>query len=65
MELSKEAIKEFQDIYYKEFGREISDQEAQELGGNLLSLFRIVYHPLPKGDKRNQRDNNSNDSEQT
>jgi len=37
MRLSKEAIKEFKEIYEKEFGETISDQKAQELGQNLIS----------------------------
>jgi len=31
MKLSKDAIKEFKQIYYKEFGERISDDEAQEM----------------------------------
>ena len=48
MRLSKEAIKEFKYIYYKEFGERISDQEAQEMGANLLSLFKIIYRSTPE-----------------
>lgn len=47
MRLSKKAIKEFKEIYYKEFGRTISDEEAQEKGQSLLSLFKIIYRPIP------------------
>jgi hypothetical protein len=36
MSLSKEAIEEFEEIYYQEFGEKISEQEAQELGEGLL-----------------------------
>ncbi|MCD6297730.1 MAG: hypothetical protein J7M30_11300 [Deltaproteobacteria bacterium] len=59
MRLSKEAIKEFKEIYYKEFGEKISDQEAQEMGGNLISLFKIIYHPIPGAGKRNPEDKNN------
>ena len=54
MRLSKEAIEEFKRIYYKEFGKVLSDEEAQEKGQNLLSLFKIIYRsiPLDKKDKK-------------
>lgn len=48
MGLNKEAIEEFKDIYYREFGKIISDEEAQEMGQNLLSLFKIIYRPIPE-----------------
>lgn len=47
MALSKEAIQEFKEIYLKEFKEEISDEKAQELGQNLIDLFRIIYRPIP------------------
>ena len=53
MRLSKEAIKEFKDIYYQEFREEISDEEAQEMCESLLSLFKIIYRPIPE-DKDNK-----------
>ncbi len=51
MGLSKEAIEEFKDIYREEFKEEISDAEAQELGQSLISLFRIIYRPIPENGK--------------
>jgi len=59
MRLSKEAIKEFMDIYYKEFGERISDKEAQELGASLLSLFKIIYRPIPETGEQNPKDKNN------
>jgi len=59
MGLSKEAIKEFKEIYYKEFEEKISDQEAQEMGGNLISLFKIIYRPIPEAGKQNPEDKNN------
>ena len=47
--LSKEAIDEFKAIYRKEFGEEVSDAEAGELGESLISLFKVIYRPIPKG----------------
>jgi len=51
MALSKEAIDEFKAIYKKEFSEDISDDKAQELGENLISLFRIIYRPIPNNIK--------------
>jgi flagellin-specific chaperone FliS len=55
MRLSKEAIEEFKQIYERGYGKTISDEKAQELGQNLLSLFKIIYRPIPsdKDDKQN------------
>lgn len=52
MELSKEAIEEYKQIYKEKFGEEISDEEAREQGENLISLFRVIYHPIPGKDYR-------------
>jgi hypothetical protein len=48
MSLSEEAIKEFKEVYFREFGKKISDEEAQEIGQNLLSLFKIIYRTIPE-----------------
>jgi len=48
MQLSKEAIEEFQKIYKKEFGKEISYKEAYEKGMRLITLMEIVYRPIKK-----------------
>ena len=51
MRLSKEAIREFRDAYYEEFGERISDAEAEEMGENLLFLFDLIYRPIPGASK--------------
>ena len=48
MKLSKKAINEFKEIYFHEFGQQITDEEAQELGSNLISLFKIICRPIPE-----------------
>jgi len=63
MRLSKEAIKEFKKIYYGEFGETISEKEAQEMGANLLSLFRMIYRPVPEVGEQNPEDKNNKRSE--
>jgi len=61
MRLNKEAIKEFKKIYYKEFGEKISGPEAQEMGANLLSLFKIIYRPISKTDQSNDANESNKD----
>lgn len=46
--ISETAIKEFKELYLAEFGEKISDEQAVELGTNLLSLFNKIYRPLKK-----------------
>jgi flagellin-specific chaperone FliS len=61
MRLSKEAIEEFKGIYKKEFGKTISDEKAQELGQNLLSLFKIICRAIPSDkDYRQNAENQVN-----
>lgn len=43
MQLSRETIEEFRQIYKEEFGEEISDREAHELGSNLISLYKTLW----------------------
>lgn len=41
--LNQLAIQEFKKIYFKKFGKNISDQEALELGIKLINLYKIIY----------------------
>jgi hypothetical protein len=52
MSLSKKAIEEFEEIYKKEFGEEISDTQARDMVENLIELFKIIYRPLLGNKKR-------------
>ncbi|KKQ85184.1 MAG: hypothetical protein UT08_C0009G0018 [Candidatus Woesebacteria bacterium GW2011_GWB1_38_8] len=47
--LSRQAIDEYKAIYKKEYGKDITDAEAEEQGMKLLRLFKIIYRPIPKG----------------
>ena len=40
--LKEEDIKEFQQIYKRQFGKEISSKEALEQGTKLVSLMKIL-----------------------
>ncbi len=46
MKLSKKAIEEFKKICKKEYGTEISDEQAQREGKRLLKLFQVTYKPI-------------------
>ena len=46
--LPKEAILEYQAIYKKVFGKEISYEQALEKGTNLIRLFQLIYRPIPR-----------------
>lgn len=48
MQLDNAAIKEFQEIYNKEFGEEITEIEAEEMGGKLVNLMALIYKPIKK-----------------
>ena len=45
MKLSRKAIDEFKAIYREEFGKEISDDTAQEMGLGLLKLLKLLLTP--------------------
>lgn len=46
--LPDEAIEEFKEIYKREFGEELSAEEARRRAENLVGLFGAVYTPISK-----------------
>lgn len=52
MLLSKEDIEKFKRIYRKNEGKDVSDKKARELAGSLILMFKAIYHPIPKKDKK-------------
>jgi len=48
--ISKKALKEFKEIYQKEFDIELSDKDALEKAIKLLNLMKAVYKPMLKDD---------------
>jgi len=48
MTLSMKAVAEFKRIYQMQFGIELTDQEANTKGRELLELFQIFSNPIPK-----------------
>lgn len=49
MKFSKKAITEFIEIYKLEYGIDLSDDEAQTVALNFLSLIKAIYLPMKKG----------------
>jgi len=49
MKLSKKTIKEFKEIYKKEFNQDIDNATAHKVARNLLLFFKVVYNtPINK-----------------
>ena len=46
-QLSREAIDEFKAIYQEEFGKSLTDDEAQEIALRLLRFFGNLNQPAP------------------
>lgn len=45
MKLSKEAMDEFKQIYKKEFGEDLNNEEILDLATQLITLFQVTYRP--------------------
>lgn len=48
--LSKEAILEYQKIYKKQYGKEISYEQALDQGTKLLRLVELIYKPMTEAE---------------
>ena len=48
--LSDEQIKQFQILYKKRFGKEISREEAYEQGAKLIRLIELIYKPMTEAE---------------
>lgn len=46
--LSEQSIEKYREIYRKEFGEDISLEDAAEQAQRLLNLARVVCQPMPK-----------------
>jgi len=55
MSLSKERIEEFKAIFKKEYGKELSDQEAYESATNLMNFAEVLYECAKKDYLRKQQ----------
>lgn len=48
MQLSTEAITNFQKIYLDRFGVKLSNDEANRKGLELMEFIAMIYKPIPK-----------------
>ncbi|PIR42207.1 hypothetical protein CO058_02105 [candidate division WWE3 bacterium CG_4_9_14_0_2_um_filter_35_11] len=47
MRLSKKAIDDFKIIYFEEFKVELTNEEANVKGLELLNFIKLIYKPMP------------------
>lgn len=47
IEVTPEYLEKFKEIYEKESGEKISDEEALEMAQRVLTFFSLIYRPLP------------------
>jgi hypothetical protein len=50
MSISDTHIAEFQALYKRRFGREISKEDASAKGAQLLRLMSLIYRPMTKAE---------------
>jgi hypothetical protein len=48
MEISQEAKTELKQVYLKQTGDLLTDQEAEAMAQDLFYLFEVIYRPLPR-----------------
>lgn len=48
MNFSSQSIKQLQELYLKRYGMDLSEEGANNLGAELVSLFKLIYKPIPK-----------------
>lgn len=51
MFLPDEAVKEFKEIYEKEFNEKLTDGEYRIRAENFLRLMALITKPIPKNEK--------------
>lgn len=65
--LSAEQVKQFQVLYERRFGRQISERQAYDMGMKLVTLFKLTCTAQGKAQKKrnegNQHDKETNSEE--
>ena len=56
--LPKEAIEEFKKLYAKNYGTELSDEEATRRANNLVALYGAVYGNAQTGQTEQNNSHN-------
>jgi hypothetical protein len=46
--ISETALKEFKEVYFEEYGAELSDSEAADLAINFLTFMNAIHRPVKK-----------------
>jgi hypothetical protein len=52
MKLSRGAINELKEIYRKDYGVMLSDEQSTEIASSFFHLMKITYKPIPKDDEK-------------
>lgn len=52
-QLSQEAIDSFKSLYLKHEGVELSDEQANTKGLEILEMMKVVYRDIPKNEYEN------------
>jgi hypothetical protein len=55
MRLTPESIREFRDVIFAEYGKEISEQEAEIQGQNLLTFLQVIFNQNDYDESKRQR----------
>ncbi|NCO05345.1 MAG: hypothetical protein GW939_04350 [Candidatus Magasanikbacteria bacterium] len=48
MQFTKEQIESFKALYKKEFGEELTDEQAQVEAGDLIDMLKVVCKPVKR-----------------
>jgi len=51
--ISEEAVKEFKEIWKKQYHQNIGEEEAVIMATRLLNLFKAIYRPIPVTNRKN------------
>ena len=46
--LTDKKVKEFQKMYFEEFGKKISFDKTKESATNLIDLYKLIFKPRPE-----------------
>jgi hypothetical protein len=41
--LSQQAISEFREIFFREYGQTLTDEEATEKANSLLNFYKVIF----------------------
>ena len=50
MPITEKDVAKFKELYKKETGKDISDEEALECATSLVEMIKLVYKPIKKSD---------------